>query len=104
MAPPLVSQHTGQRMGRREEHLLGEHFLGNTRASRVSLPLEVGEARVLPPFALAFPTRPGRTQIHPGGRLNVPQELRVLPVCRQTLRFQKTPAPTSPRPNPSVGG
>ena len=102
--PPPVSQHPGQGTGHREERLLGKDSLGDARARRVSLPLEVGEARVLLPLALAFPARPGRAQVHPGSRLHVPQELGVLPVCRQTLRFQKTPTPTSPRPNPSMGG
>ena len=68
--PPPVSQHPGQGTGHREERLLGKDSLGDARARRVSLPLEVGEARVLPPLALAFPARPGRAQVHPGSRLH----------------------------------
>lgn len=70
--------------------LLGKDFLGDACPRRVGLLLEVREARVLPPAALASPAAPGRAEVHPGGRLHVPHELGVLPGCKQTPRFQRT--------------
>lgn len=74
----------------RRELLLSKHLLGDACTGSVGLPLQIGEARVLPPLALASPAGPRRAKVHSRGSLHISHKLGVLPTCKKTPRFQDT--------------
>lgn len=92
VSPPLASpnpEDAGQACC--EELLLSKHLLGDAGTGSVGLLLQVSEARVLPPLALASPAGPRRAKVHSCGSLHISHKLGVLPICKETLRFQDTP-------------